>query len=145
MTNFEVRPQVPPESDPTDSVAPASAPPVPAYPPAGPPGYAYPPPGYAYPPPGHVYPPPPYGYVVAPSYNTYAILAVVFAFAVFAPLGIFFGYKARDQIARTGERGIELAKVGIIGGWVLTCVQGAFLIVWCGLFFSMATQFGRFS
>jgi hypothetical protein len=74
--------------------------------------------------------------------NTYAILSVVFAFAVFAPLGIYFGSKAKEQIAQTGERGIELAKVGVIAGWILTCLQGAFLIVWCGLFVSF---FGSFA
>jgi len=88
-----------------------------------------------HPPSPYGYPPPyPYRYPVQPPFNTYAILATVFAFAVFAPLGIYFGYKARQQIAQTGERGSELATVGIIGGWIISCLQGAFLLVWCGLF-----------
>jgi hypothetical protein len=77
---------------------------------------------------------PPYPYPYQPPVNTYAILSVVFAFAVFAPLGIYFGNKAKQQIAQTGERGIELAKVGVIAGWILTGLQAAFLVVWCGLF-----------
>ena len=91
------------------------------------------PPPTPYPPPP--YPAPPYApYVVAPPMNTYAILSAIFAFAVFAPVGIYLGYKARRQIEQTGERGIELAKVGIIGGWILTGLQALFLLVWCGGF-----------
>ena len=85
-------------------------------------------------PPYPPYPPYPYPYPVQPPVNTYAILSVVFAFAVFAPLGIYFGNKAKQQIAQTGERGIELANVGVIAGWILTGLQAAFLVVWCGLF-----------
>lgn len=35
-------------------------------------------------------------------------------------------------IAERGERGIELAKAGVICGWIFSVVQGLFLIVWCG-------------
>ncbi|MFG2039380.1 DUF4190 domain-containing protein [Dactylosporangium sp. NPDC048998] len=76
--------------------------------------------------------PPPAMYYPAPPTNTYAILAAIFAFVVLPPLGIYFGYKARAQIAQTGERGSELATVGIVGGWILTVIQGAVLIIWCG-------------
>lgn len=73
----------------------------------------------------HPYPPPyPYPYPVQPPFNTLAILAAVFAFVVFPPLGIYLGNKAKREIARTGERGIELANVGVIGGWIMTCLQG---------------------
>jgi hypothetical protein len=65
--------------------------------------------------------------------NTYAILAAVFAFVAFPPLGIYFGRKAKEQIAQSGERGIELANVGIIAGWILSVFFGLFMIVWCGL------------
>lgn len=71
-------------------------------------------------------------YYPAPPTNTYAILATIFAFVVFAPLGIYFGYKAREQIARTGERGSELATVGIVAGWIISVLQGVFVIIWCG-------------
>ncbi|MDI1462444.1 DUF4190 domain-containing protein [Catellatospora sp. KI3] len=55
-----------------------------------------------------------------PPYNTYAILALVLSLAVFPPLGIYFGMEAKKQIAVSGERGIELAQVAIVVGWVLT-------------------------
>ncbi|WP_344620918.1 DUF4190 domain-containing protein [Dactylosporangium salmoneum] len=70
--------------------------------------------------------------MMAPPTNTYAILATIFAFVVFAPLGIYFGYKARKQIAQTGERGSELATVGIVAGWIISVLQGVFILVWCG-------------
>ncbi|WP_432967282.1 DUF4190 domain-containing protein [Dactylosporangium sp. CA-233914] len=76
--------------------------------------------------------PPPHQYVPLPPVNTYAILAAVFAFVVFPPLGIYFGRKAKEQIAQSGERGIELANVGIIAGWIISVFYGLFLIVWCG-------------
>jgi peptidyl-prolyl cis-trans isomerase B (cyclophilin B) len=46
---------------------------------------------------------------------------------VFPPLGIYFGYKAKQQIANTGERGVELANAGVIVGWIFT----SFYILWC--------------
>ncbi len=61
-------------------------------------------------------PPPPYPYVpYPPPFNTYAILSLVFALFVFAPLGIYFGKVAKRQIAQTGERGIELAGAPPVG------------------------------
>jgi hypothetical protein len=126
VAEFEVRPVAPPDSE-TPPPPPHPVPPVPS----------------AHPEPYGPYPPPPY--VVLPPVNTYAILAAIFAFVVFPPLGIYFGYKAREQIAQTGERGIELAKVGIIGGWIITSLQAVFLVVWCGFmltFFTAFTQAG---
>ncbi|MEV8512761.1 DUF4190 domain-containing protein [Dactylosporangium sp. NPDC051484] len=79
-----------------------------------------------------MYQQPPVMYYPAPPTNTYAILAAIFAFVVLPPLGIYFGYKARAQIAQTGERGSELATVGIVAGWILTVLQAVVLIVWCG-------------
>ncbi|WP_240942678.1 DUF4190 domain-containing protein [Planosporangium thailandense] len=64
--------------------------------------------------------------------NTYAILSLVFAIAVFPPLGIYFGNKAKRQIAERGERGIELANAGVICGWIFSAFQGLVLIIWCG-------------
>ena len=104
-----------------DEQAPAAAVPLTPPPPAQP--YPYP---YPYPP-----------MYVQPATNTYAILAAIFAFVVFPPLGIFFGVKAKQQIAQTGERGIELAKVGIIGGSIMTGLQALFFIVWCAFVGSM--------
>jgi peptidyl-prolyl cis-trans isomerase B (cyclophilin B) len=78
--------------------------------------------------------PPPYPYVQYPPFNPYAILSLVFAIFVLPPLGIYFGNVAKRQIAATGERGIELANVGVICGWILSVVMGLFLVVWCGFF-----------
>ncbi|NYT96103.1 DUF4190 domain-containing protein [Salinispora sp. H7-4] len=75
------------------------------------------------------YPPHPYS---APL-NTYAILALVFGAMVFPPLGIYFGKKAKDQIAQTGERGVELATAGVVVGWIFTTLYGLMLVVWCGV------------
>jgi hypothetical protein len=102
------------------------------------------PPGSAAPPPTHPpygYPPQYYPHPVPPPYNTYAILAAILALLVLPPLGIYFGYKAKQQIAQTGERGIELAEVGIIAGWILTGLFAVILVVWCGFFL---TFFGTF-
>ncbi|HZM75974.1 MAG TPA: DUF4190 domain-containing protein [Candidatus Limnocylindrales bacterium] len=66
-----------------------------------------------------------------PPYNLYAILSLIFSVAVFPPVGIYLGYKAKEEITRTGERGIELAQVGIVVGWIFTSLYAVFLIVWC--------------
>jgi hypothetical protein len=79
-----------------------------------------PPPGYYYPPP---YPPP---------VNVYAILSLVFAIAVFPPLGIYFGKTAQRQIAERGERGLELANAGVICGWIFTSFQVLLVLGMCG-------------
>lgn len=136
----DMLPPGPPSATPPPGYPPYGHPPPPGYPPHGHP----PPPGY----PGYGYPPPyPYPYVAQPPWNTYAILSLVFAFAVFAPLGIYFGTKAKEQIAQTGERGIELANIGVIAGWILTCLLAAFLVVWCAFFVTFlgtaATQLPR--
>lgn len=83
--------------------------------------------------PGHPpYPPyPPYAYP-AP-FNTYAILALVFGAMVFPPLGIYFGSKAKGQIAQTGERGVELATAGVVVGWIFTALYGVVFLAWCGM------------
>ncbi|MEH1015687.1 DUF4190 domain-containing protein [Micromonospora sp. CPCC 206060] len=65
--------------------------------------------------------------------NTYAILSLVFAVMVFPPLGVYFGNRARDQIAQTGERGAELATAGIVVGWVFTIMYVVFIVVWCAM------------
>jgi hypothetical protein len=74
------------------------------------------------PPPYRPYPPP---------YNVYAILSLVLALFVLPPLGIYFGRKARQEIALSGERGAELATAGIVCGWVLTALLGVFMVIWC--------------
>ncbi|MGI5243858.1 DUF4190 domain-containing protein [Dactylosporangium sp. CA-139066] len=87
------------------------------------------------PPPQYPYPyPPQVVYLAAPPTNTYAILALIFAFVMFPPLGIYFGYKARKQIAESGERGSEMATVGIVAGWIHSALLGVGLVIWCGMF-----------
>jgi hypothetical protein len=63
--------------------------------------------------------------------NMYAILSLVLAVFVLPPLGIYFGYKAKQQIAQTGERGVELATAGIVVGWVFTAIFVLFFAIWC--------------
>jgi peptidyl-prolyl cis-trans isomerase B (cyclophilin B) len=75
---------------------------------------------------GPPYPPYP------PPVNTYAILSLVLGLAIFPPLGIYFGNRAKEQIAQTGERGVELATAGIVVGWILTSLYAVFICVWCG-------------
>jgi hypothetical protein len=72
-------------------------------------------------------PPPPY----AAPINMYAILALVFGVFVFPPLGIYFGSKAKQQIAVTGERGAELATAGYVVGWIFTGLIALMFLVWC--------------
>ena len=83
--------------------------------------------------------PQPQQYPPLPPYNLYAILSLVISIAVFPPVGIYLGYKAKQEIARTGERGIELAQVGIVVGWIFTSLYLVFFVVWCGF---AATIFG---
>jgi hypothetical protein len=90
------------------------------------------------------YPPYPYPYQPAPQYNTYAILALVLAIFVFPPLGIYFGAKAKQQIAVSGERGIEFATAAVVIGWVLTGLFAAFFVVWCTMFGIFASGFGSY-
>jgi hypothetical protein len=96
--------------------------PPPTY--AGGPAYGPPAPGY------QPYPP-------QPSYNIYAILSLVFAIFILPPLGIYFGIKAQQQIAVSGERGVELAKAGVVTGWVLSGFYVLSLLITCGLFLGM--------
>jgi Domain of unknown function (DUF4190) len=77
-------------------------------------------------------PQPPYPPYALPPYNTYAILSLVLAIFVLPPLGIYFGVKAKQQIAQTGERGIELANVGVICGWIFSIFFGVAFLAWCG-------------
>jgi hypothetical protein len=87
------------------------------------------PPAAAGPTPGH----PPYQpYAYSPPINMYAILSLVFGAMVFPPLGIYFGNKAKEQIAQTGERGVELATAGQVVGWIFSVMYALFILVWCG-------------
>ena len=80
-------------------------------------------------------PPAPYGYPPpAPPVNLSAILSLVLGVFVFPPLGIYFGGRAKREIARTGERGIELAVAGTVVGWVFTLLWVAMVLFVCAGF-----------
>jgi hypothetical protein len=140
--DWQIRPRSPeaqPQPYPPGPYAPPSGPypqgPYPGAYPAGQPSPGQPQPGPypgPYPPGPYLYPPP--GYVVyqpQPGINVYAILSLVLGIMVLPPLGIYFGRKAKEQIEETGERGIELAKVGEVVGWVLTILYGLFFCFIC--------------
>jgi Domain of unknown function (DUF4190) len=122
----------PPQDGQPPPVHPTAPPTYPAAPPTYP-GQ----PGYPGTPPYPVYQP-------LPPYNTYAILALVFAIAILPPLGIYFGAKAKQQIAVSGERGLELAKAGYITGWVLTGIYLVFFLIWCAFAVFFLGMFGLF-
>lgn len=50
--------------------------------------------------------------------NTTAVVALVVALAVCGPVGLYLGYAARNEIARTGEQGSGFATAAIILGWL---------------------------
>ena len=49
------------------------------------------------------------GYKPPPPYNTYAILALIFAVVVLPPLGIYFGQMAKKQIAQTNVMTVKVS------------------------------------
>ncbi|WP_051368010.1 DUF4190 domain-containing protein [Hamadaea tsunoensis] len=66
--------------------------------------------------------------------NAYAILAIVFACFVLPPVGIYLGGKAKQQIAESGERGIELANLAVVLGWIFTVLQVVIVLLVCDIF-----------
>jgi Domain of unknown function (DUF4190) len=86
---------------------------------------------YTGPQPGMPYPQP--GYAPPRGTNQNAILALVLAL-VLAPLGIYFGNKAKKEIAVTGEDGEGLATAGQVIGWIGTGLLGLSLVLVCGGF-----------
>ena len=60
--------------------------------------------------------------------NTFALLAVIFAFGG-GTLGIVFGHFARRQIRVTGEDGAYLALIGLVVGYIVT---GLLLLLFLG-------------
>jgi len=92
-------------------------------PPYGQPPYGQQPPPYGQPPYGQ----PHYGYPPAAPAGTngFAIASLVCAFFC-SPLGLIFGFVARNQIKRTGQQGEGLAMAGIITRAVLLVVG----IIW---------------
>ena len=78
--------------------------------------------------------------VVKPTseYNGLAIasmvLGIVWLYGVGSILALVFGYQAKRQIARTGQRGAGMTTAGIVLGWV-GVVGLVFIIVFLGAFF----------
>lgn len=62
--------------------------------------------------------------------NQNAILALVLAL-ILPPLGIYFGGKARREIAVTGEEGSGLATAGVVIGWVWTGLIASITLIFC--------------
>ncbi|GAB1643218.1 DUF4190 domain-containing protein [Krasilnikovia sp. MM14-A1259] len=68
-------------------------------------------------------------YAAAPSTNTMAILALVFAF-IFSPAAIVMGHVAKKQIRQTGEGGEGLATAGLWLGYIFTGLYLLFCVGW---------------
>ena len=102
----------PPTGPPADPYAPPDAQPPYVQPPSGQPGYGQAPYGQA--PYGQQpYGQQPYGQPQQPGTNGLAIASLITAFLCW-PLGLIFGFVARNQIRETGQKGDGLALAGII-------------------------------
>lgn len=75
--------------------------------------------------------------------NTYALLAIVFAFLV--PLaGIIFGHLGLGQIKRTGDAGRGIALTGLIISYAYFVFMAMFVILYVGFIFAMIGAIGSF-
>lgn len=75
--------------------------------------------------------------------NTYALLAIVFAFL--APLaGIIFGHLGLGQIKRTGDAGRGIALTGLIISYAYFVFLAMFVILYVGFIFAMIGAIGSF-
>jgi peptidyl-prolyl cis-trans isomerase B (cyclophilin B) len=73
--------------------------------------------------------------------NTYALLAIVFAFLV--PLaGIIFGHLGLGQIKRTGDAGRGIALTGLIISYAYFVFLAMFIIIYVGFIFAMIGAIG---
>jgi hypothetical protein len=80
-----------------------------------------------------------YGHRPPAKTNTFAILALVFAF-ILHPLGAIFGHVSLGQIKRTGEEGRGLAIAGIAVGWSLTAIWVGVVALYFTLFIALAAS-----
>lgn len=62
-------------------------------------------------------------------FNTFAMLSPIFG-VVLPPAGVVLGHLALPQIRRTGERGREVAVVGLTIGYLMCVVLVALLVWW---------------
>ena len=104
-----------------DPSQPPAQPPQPPQPPAQPVGYGYPqqPQPYGY---------PPYGYPQQRGTNGFAIASLICAFLCW-PLGLIFGFVARNQIKERGDSGDGLALAGIIISFVGLAITILYIIL----------------
>lgn len=59
-----------------------------------------------------------------------ALLGVTVLWLVGGALALYFGYRARNQIAQRGQRGRGLAVAGIVLGWVGIGASVVLLVLW---------------
>lgn len=75
--------------------------------------------------------------------NTYALLAIIFAFIM--PLaGIIFGHLGLGQIKRTGDAGRGIALTGLIVSYAYFAFLAMFVIIYVGFIFAMIGAIGSF-
>lgn len=75
--------------------------------------------------------------------NTFAVLAIVFAFLV--PLaGIVFGHLGLGQIKRTGDAGRGIALTGLIISYAYFAFLAMFVVIYVGFIFAMIGAIGSF-
>lgn len=109
------------------------------FPPEGlPPGGL--PPGGGDLPPGAGYPAAPYGYPPPRRTNGMAIAAMVVSLAslftcpLVGAVGIYLGYKGREEINTRGEEGEGFATAGIVVGWVALGLTLLYVCLFAGVF-----------
>lgn len=73
--------------------------------------------------------------------NTYALLAIIFAFL--SPIaGIVFGHLGLSQIKRTGDAGRGIALTGLIISYAYFVFLAMFIILYVGFIFAMIGAIG---
>lgn len=107
-------------------------------PPEQPPPGELPPPEHAGPPPSGY--PPPYGYPPPRRTNGMSIAAMVVSLASLftcppvGGVGIYLGYKGREEIRARGEEGEGFATAGIVVGWVALGLTLLYICFFVGIF-----------
>ncbi|MGH8921151.1 MAG: DUF4190 domain-containing protein, partial [Actinomycetes bacterium] len=58
------------------------------------------------------------------------LLGITVLWLIGGILALYFGYRARNQIAENGRRGQGMAMAGIVLGWVGIAASGVLLAIW---------------
>jgi len=130
-------PQGAQHTQPTTPLPPQNAGPQPGYapPPQQPGRPAYPAPAY------QPRPLPPQGSTILGNTNTYAFLAIIFAFL--SPIaGIVFGHMGLSQIKRTGDAGRGIALTGLIISYCYFAFLALLIILYVGFIIAMIGSIG---